>query len=161
MNAAHLHSILNHFPVIGFILGMGILLAGTLLRQAILRQAGLLILFLMALLCIPVFYSGHEAEEIVEKLATQSTIEEHEKAGEWAYYLTLTTGLLSAAAFAASWKGLSFARYATLLAALIGILSTVALSRTAYLGGLIRHTEFSEPAAIPMEPMVPHRDHQH
>lgn len=163
MNAAHLHIILNHFPVIGFILGLGVLLTGAAIGQKILRQAGLFILFLMALPCIPVYYSGHEAEEYVEKLAAAGSIEEHEKAGEWAYALTLASGLLAGAAFAANWKEARVGRYITIAAVLAALFSSTVLVRTAYLGGLIRHTEVSETAApaIPMEPMVPHREHKH
>jgi hypothetical protein len=46
MNDAHLHMVVNHFPIIGTIFGLGILLAGTVTDQII-----------------------HEHEEMAEKLA--------------------------------------------------------------------------------------------
>ena len=33
MNDAHLHLVVNHFPIIGTILGLGILIAGIVLKN--------------------------------------------------------------------------------------------------------------------------------
>ena len=33
MNDAHLHMVVNHFPIIGIILGFGVLIAGMLLKN--------------------------------------------------------------------------------------------------------------------------------
>lgn len=163
MNAAHLHILVNHFPIIGFLIGLCIIFAGVFLGQSILRQTGLLILFLMALTSIPTFYSGHEAEDVVEKLTTESVIEAHEEAAEWAYYLTLAAGAVSGAAFIANWKNKGWGQYATVGAVTIALFAAAALARTGYLGGKIRHTEFTEGApAVTPEPLVPHtHNHQH
>lgn len=166
MNAAHLHILFNHFPIIGFLIGLCVLLAGVFMGQSILRQTGLLILFLAALAGIPTYYSGHEAEELVERFAAKTAVDEHAAAAEWAYYLTLTTGAAAAAAFIAGWKDWKWNRYATIGVVVLGSLSSAALLRTGLLGGKIRHTEFSDetpqPPAEYSEPMIPHtHNHQH
>lgn len=163
MNAAHLHVLVNHVPIIGFLLGLGVLLAGVCLQQTIVRQTGLLLLFLTALTSIPAFYSGHGAEEIAEEFATKPAIEEHEAAAERAYYLTLAAGAAAGLAFIAGYKQLKWERYAAIGTIVLAAFSSAALVRTGYLGGSIRHTEFSDapqPPAGYTEPMIPHT-HQH
>jgi len=163
MNAAHFHVLINHIPGIGFLLGLGVLLAGVYLHQNIVRQTGLLLLFLTSLTSIPAFYSGHEAEEIAQKFGAKQAIEEHEAAAEWAYHLTLAAGAAAGLAFIAGYKQLKWGRYATTGTIVLAAFSSAALVRTGYLGGNIRHTEFSDapqPPAGYAEPMVPHT-HQH
>lgn len=161
MNPAHLHIILNHFPFTAFLIGLGLVIAGIAAGSAV-RQAGLAVIFLGALTCIPVFYSGHEAEDVAEKFAAQRIIEEHEQAGEWAYIMTLISGVSAGAAFVSEWKGLRISRYALGAAVVLSLIAGTALARTGWLGGKIRHTEFSDnqvPEIQPLapEPLVPHR----
>ena len=81
MNAAHLHLLLNHLPVIGIpIIGVFLLLALAGKQQALVRIA-LGFTVVLALLTVPVYLSGEPAEEIVEDLpgVPHAVLEEHEE----------------------------------------------------------------------------------
>jgi uncharacterized membrane protein len=65
LDLAHLHLLLNHFPTIGFLIGLGILLLGLLGRSHDLSQAGLIIFLGIALLSVPIYVSGNGAQEAI------------------------------------------------------------------------------------------------
>ena len=58
MNLAHLHLLLNHFPIIGTIVGVGLFLVSLAGKNDDLKRAGLIIFAVMALLSLPTFFSG-------------------------------------------------------------------------------------------------------
>ena len=58
MNLAHLHLLLNHFPIIGTLIGAGIFVASFIRRNNDLKLAGLTVFAGMALLTLPAFFSG-------------------------------------------------------------------------------------------------------
>ncbi|MEM9674695.1 MAG: hypothetical protein AAF992_19025, partial [Bacteroidota bacterium] len=68
MNDAQIHLALNHFPILGTLFGTVILGFGVFRKNKSLLDTGLIILFLMTLITIPVYISGEGAEEIVEEL---------------------------------------------------------------------------------------------
>ena len=63
MDATHWHLLLNHFPILGTLFGLGLILAGMLRHKPILTNAGLLIFLLLALLTAVVFQTGEIAHE--------------------------------------------------------------------------------------------------
>ena len=68
INWAHVHLIINHFPVIG-ILGAILLLLYSLIRKSDeVRMVSLGVFVLIALITVPVFFTGQASEEIVKKL---------------------------------------------------------------------------------------------
>jgi Domain of unknown function (DUF5666) len=69
MNAAHLHLILNHVPVLGVVFA-GLLL-GTALwyRSAQFQRVALVAMVGSALVAVPVYLTGERAEEAVEHVA--------------------------------------------------------------------------------------------
>lgn len=143
MNTAHLHLLLNHFPVIGTMIGSGLLLWGILKKQPTLKQAAALLLFLMALVAVPVFLTGEPAEETIEKLPgiSEAAIEQHESAATLAIWLMGFTGLAAIGLLVYS-RLRQQARptgYPLLLA--LSVLCFAAMARTGYYGGQIRHTE--------------------
>ena len=97
MSAAHIHLILNHVPVIGLI-GALVLLAWALRRRSpeILRVA-LLCVVAVAVITVPVFFSGESAEEQLESTGAfpESRMESHEEAAEMALYATVASGLIA------------------------------------------------------------------
>lgn len=65
MDLAHIHLLLNHFPTIGFLVGLGVFLLGLLGTSNDLRRAGLIIFMGIALLSIPIYISGNGAQEAI------------------------------------------------------------------------------------------------
>ncbi|PWT97377.1 MAG: hypothetical protein C5B51_31440 [Terriglobia bacterium] len=65
MDVAHLHLLLNHFPTIGFLLGMAVFLLGLAGKSNDLRRAGLILFMGIALLSIPIYISGNGAQQSI------------------------------------------------------------------------------------------------
>lgn len=142
MNAAHLHLVLNHFPVIGTLFVVALLGAAVVRESDELARAALWFAVATSLLAIPTFFSGHFAEEIVESLpgVTEHLIENHEDVAHFAFAALLVCG-------AASLGGLYLFRAVPIprrfaIGLLIALVVTFGLTAwTARLGGEIRHTE--------------------
>src|SRR5258705_6947966 len=63
---AHLHLLLNHFPTIGTILGLGLLLLAFIRKNDHLKKVSLEVMFLIALATMPVYVSGQAAAEALK-----------------------------------------------------------------------------------------------
>src|SRR5258705_13027525 len=63
---AHLHLLLNHFPTIGTILGLGLLLLAFIRKNDHLKKVSLEVMFLIALATTPVYVSGQAAAEALK-----------------------------------------------------------------------------------------------
>ena len=84
MNEAHLHITLNHFPIIGSIIGVTILMAGLFFKSRDTLRTGLVILIVGAVVAIPTYLTGEAAEETVEHMSgiSHDLIHEHEEKAE-------------------------------------------------------------------------------
>src|SRR5260370_33647778 len=97
MNFTHLHLLLNHFPIIVTIVGLGLFLISLAGKNGDLRRAGLIIFSAMALLAIPVFFSGTGAQGAIKKLpgVSEALIERHQGAAMLALLFMEITGAFS------------------------------------------------------------------
>ena len=62
MNPAHLHLVLNHFPMIGLAVGLGLLAVAIAVKKDELKRASLVVLFLAALITIATYLTGNAAQ---------------------------------------------------------------------------------------------------
>jgi len=149
MDATHLHLLLNHFPIIGTLLGVGVMLYGFITSSEQTKKAALWTWVLMALIAIPVFLTGEPAEESVEGVAgvSEALIEEHEEAAELAIWLMEALGLLSLVTLVFAKTNSSLSKSLILVSTVLGLVVFGAMARTGYLGGQIRHTEIRTVAA--------------
>lgn len=142
MNAAHLHLVLNHLPVIGIPLAGVFLFHSAVTRNGAALRFAFIVMIAASASTLPAFFTGEPAEEIIEHLpgVAESFIEKHEDAGKVSLILSVASG---AAAITALWFGRSEARARLALKAALAlaILATISLAYTANLGGKIRHTE--------------------
>src|ERR1700680_1480747 len=94
MNFAHLHLLLNHFPIIGTIIGLGLFLVSLVGKNDDLRRASLIVLSVMALLSIPTFFSGVGAQGAIKNApgVSEALIERHEGAAIMALAFMEITG---------------------------------------------------------------------
>ena len=143
MNLAHLHLLLNHFPTIGMMVGLGVFVAAILARSDDLKRASLLVFFGIALLSIPTFATGTAAELALANTAgvSKNMMDTHENAAFWALAFMELTGAL---AWLGLWqyRRLSRIPQGTLAAVLLaGLVTFGMMSRAANLGGDIRHPE--------------------
>jgi len=66
MNLVHIHLLLNHWPIIGSFVGLGLFLVSVFANSDALKQTSLAFLALIALLSIPTYMSGKVAQEEVK-----------------------------------------------------------------------------------------------
>ena len=153
MNLTHLHLLLNHFPTIGMIVGLGVFIAGIATKSKDVTRASLGIFFFIALLSLPTFATGTAAQLALESTpeVSKAMIMTHEGAAFVALCFMELTGALA-------WLGLwQFRRLSRLpqgtLAAILlaGLVSFGLMSRAALIGGEIRHPEVRI-SASPAEP---------
>ncbi|NOY47215.1 MAG: hypothetical protein GXO84_03225 [Chlorobi bacterium] len=143
MDATHLHLVLTHFPIIGVIIGILILAYGQFYKNSDIQKVALATFILMAILTIPVFLTGEEAEETVEHIAgvSEQLIENHEELAEKAIWLMGLLGVFSMISFFAIVKKLSFAKTITLITLIVSLGTFGLFAQVGNLGGQIRHSE--------------------
>ncbi|OKL38524.1 hypothetical protein [Pontibacter flavimaris] len=149
MDLTHIHLLLNHFPIVGTLIGGMVMLWGVAKKQKNIQNTAAAIVLAMALIAIPVFLTGEPAEERVEDLTgiSEPMVEEHEEAAELAIWIMAAAGVASLAALALRHK--SSSKPAFTLATLITLLAFAAMARAGYYGGQIRHSELhTDPQAV-------------
>ena len=107
------------------------------------KKVALVTFVLMAILTIPVFLTGEEAEETVEHIAgiSEQLIENHEELAEKAIWLMGLLGILSVINFFAIIKKLSFAKMITLITLIVSLGTFGLFAIVGSTGGEIRHSE--------------------
>jgi hypothetical protein len=149
MNLTHIHLLLNHVPVLGTVIGLGLLLYGTWRKSPELKRAAAGLLVVVALLAVPVYLTGEPAEHDVESLpgVSKHLIEEHEEAASVAFTGVLILGVLALTGLFLSRGGREVpAGFGTTLLAASLIVSGL-MAWTANRGGQIRHTEIRSEAS--------------
>jgi hypothetical protein len=143
MNAAHLHLLVNHLPILGTFFGLALLVAALLLRKDDLRAAALVTLVIVGAAAQVAVRSGENAEHLVEELegVEGAAVHRHEEAAEPAGWAALATA--AAALAALLWRrGRAPLAIATLVLALA---SAGLMARAGLSGGEIRHPEIHLP----------------
>jgi hypothetical protein len=140
---AHVHLLLNHFPTIGTILGLGLLLLSLVRKNDHLRKVSFEVIFLIALATMPVYVSGNAAAEALKGKAgvSQDALVAHNDAALASFIVMEITGFL---AWLALWRMRRIGRPTTGLTYTVLVLTALAVaavSRAALLGGGIRHPE--------------------
>ena len=67
MNLPHIHLLLNHWPIIGTFIGLGLYVIALATRNKDLRQASYVLFAALAILAIPGYMSGNAAAEVLRK----------------------------------------------------------------------------------------------
>jgi hypothetical protein len=148
VNAAHLHLILNHVPILAAIGGVALFGYGLLRCSRDLTRAALAVMVLGAVTAVPVYLSGEPAEEQVEHAVAiaETDIERHEQSAKVSMALVAGLGLAALA-------GLLFPRrkleqgWFPMGLLIVGLLTSIHLVWTGHLGGRIRHPEIGASVA--------------
>ena len=143
MNDAHLHMVVNHFPIIGTIFGLGILVTGMFMKNNTLKNTAYILFAIAAIFAALSMYNSEGAEELVEDMPNigHQIIHEHEEIAEKFAIIMYATGFFGLLSLFASYKKYRFATifsYITLALALVAGVLTKSVGTT---GGEIRHTE--------------------
>ena len=143
MNLADLHLLLNHFPIIGTIIGVGLFICSLPGKNDGLKRAGLIVLAAMALLALPTFFSGVGAKGAIkgDPGVSEALIDRHEGAAILALFFIEVTGALALLAlwqrhYAAKERGWTLASLLLFSTITVGL-----MARVGNTGGEIRHPE--------------------
>lgn len=143
MNEAHLHMVVNHFPIIGTILAIGILIAGLLSKNRSIINTSYVLFVIGAIFGILSMNTGEGAEELVEDMPGigWKIIHEHEELAEKMALLLDILGILSLVGFYFQYKKNAKEKLVSYIILLIGIASLFVIQKVGTSGGEIRHTE--------------------
>jgi uncharacterized membrane protein len=143
MNDAHLHMIVNHFPIIGTIFGFGILIVGLVLKNKTLLNTSYALFIVAALFGAISMGTGEGAEELVEDMPNigKQIIHEHEELAEKLAILLYTLGILSLVGLYLNFKNNGKAKLLSFLILGIATAGLFLLQKVGMSGGEIRHTE--------------------
>lgn len=153
MNDAHLHMVVNHFPIIGIILGFGVLIAGMLLKNNSVKNTAYCLFIVGAIFAFASMATGEGAEEMVEEMPTvgKKIIHEHEEMAEKLALVLYLLGVVSIAGLYVNIKNRNQSKlisYVVVVIAAVGILFGKLTGTT---GGEIRHTEIRNENTIPAD----------
>jgi hypothetical protein len=148
MNLAHIHLLLNHWPIIGSFVALGLFLVSLIANSDDLKQTSLVSFGLIALLAIPTYLSGNVANEVLKGTAglSQALIETHQGAALLAFVFMEITG---AVALFGLWQFSRMsrptsgpvARWNSPAVLVLSIVTVGLMAVTGNTGGAIRHPE--------------------
>ncbi|MDA1183350.1 MAG: hypothetical protein O2930_01735 [Acidobacteria bacterium] len=145
VTSPHLHLLMNHLPVIGTMVGLGLLLLAFLRRSDDLLRASLELFFLIALASLPVYVTGLAAQEALlgRPDVSATAIAAHHNGALVAFAFVEITGAI---AWLALWQRRRLTRPAGWTSPTIVVLAIVTLvlmAGAASAGGEIRHPEIN------------------
>lgn len=150
MNDAHLHMIVNHFPIIGTIFGLGILISGMILKNNSVKNTAYVLFIVAAIFAAFSMGTGEGAEELVEDMPTvgKQIIHEHEEMAEKLALVLYVLGVISLGGLFLNYKKHAKAKLVSYAAVVIAVVGVFFAQQTGTSGGEIRHTEI-RPNATP------------
>ncbi len=150
MNDAHLHLIVNHFPIIGTIFGLGILISGMILKNNSVKNTAYVLFIVAAVFAAFSMGTGEGAEELVEDMPTvgKQIIHEHEEMAEKLAVVLYVLGIISLGGLILSYLKNAKATMLSYVALVVAVVGVFFAQQTGTSGGEIRHTEI-RPNATP------------
>ncbi len=143
MNDAHLHLLVNDFPIIGTILGLGILIAGIILKNNSVKNTAYGLFIVAGIFAAFSMGTGEGAEEMVEDMPSigKEIIHEHEEIAEKLAIVLYLLGLISFVGIFTNIKNKAKTNLVSYLVVVIAIVAVFLAYTTGTTGGEIRHTE--------------------
>ena len=148
MNEAHLHMVVNHFPIIGILLGFGVLVAGIVLKNDSVKNTAYCLFIVGAIFAAISMATGEGAEEMVEDMPSvgKHIIHEHEEMAEKLAIVLYVLGVVSILGLYTTIKKHAKAKLVSYLALTIAVVGIFLGIRTGTTGGEVRHTEIRDAA---------------
>ena len=143
MTLAHVHILLNHFPTIGMIVGMGLYILSLLWKSDDVKRASLAVLFGLAAVAIPTYMTGNAAWQEISALpgVSKAAVAAHQDAALLALAVMELTGITARLAL---WQFRRIGRISKGIQATVLVLGAITLglmTNAANIGGEIRHPE--------------------
>ncbi len=146
MTLAHVHLLLNHFPIIGTMIGLGLFIIALVGKSDSLKQTSLVVLLGIAMLAFPTYLSGNAAAEELRSLpgVSQDLIKAHQDSALLAFIFMELAGSFA-------WLGLwqyrrlaRFPRWTLTVVLLLSVVTVLLMSTVGNTGGDIRHPEIAK-----------------
>jgi uncharacterized membrane protein len=146
MNDAHLHMVVNHFPIIGTFFGIGILITGIFLNNSSIKNTAYILFIIAAIFGALSMGTGEGAEEIVEDFPNigKAIIHEHEELAEKFALVLYVTGVFALISLVAAIKKFRLAKVFSIITLILALISGIVSINVGTSGGEIRHTEIRE-----------------
>jgi uncharacterized membrane protein len=148
-----MHLLLNHFPVVGTIFGVLLLLLALLRKSEELKRVSLGVFVFTALLALPVYFTGEPAEKVVEHLpgVAEPMIERHENAALFALLMAGGAGLVALAGLILFRRAEKLPGWIVAATLVLSLATSGLMGWAANLGGQTRHTEIRAYFKAPAE----------
>ena len=143
MNDAHLHLVVNHFPIIGTILALGVLIAGFFLKNSSVKNTAYGLFIVSAIFAALSMSTGEGAEEIVEDMPNigRRIIHVHEEIAEKLTIVLYLLGGISVLGLVLNLKNHAKAKFISIVVLIVAIGAVYLAQLVGTTGGEIRHTE--------------------
>lgn len=153
MNDAHLHLLINHFPIIGTFFGLGILIFGIIQKNKSVQNTAYILFIVCAIFTFSAMYTGEGAEEIVEDMPNigNQIIHEHEELAEKFALIMYITGFFSLISLLANIKNHKYSKILSFLTLVLVLVAAILSKSVGTSGGEIRHTEIRETTSQTLE----------
>ena len=148
MNWAYLHLVINHFPIIGVMIGTMLLMAGMAFNNQGVKISGLATIVFAALVSILAYTTGDPAEEAVKGLpdVARSLISRHEGIAAIAMYILVPAGLMAAISLYSLLKNEKSVKLMAIITLVLALASSAVMVYVGRTGGQIKHSEFRNEA---------------
>jgi uncharacterized membrane protein len=145
MNDAHVHMVVNHFPIIGTIFGLGILITGIVMKNNVIKNIAYVLFCISAIFGFASMFTGEGAEEIAENLpsVTDQIIHEHEEMAEKLALVLYVLGGISL-----NFKNHAKSSLVSYFAFVVALVAVFLGKQTGTTGGEVRHTEIRANATV-------------
>ena len=149
MNDAHLHMLVNHFPIVGTILGLIILIGGIYFRSISIKNTTYFIFIIATIFTVFSMATGEGAEEIVEDMPTigREIIHNHEELAEKLAIVMYLLGVVSVIGLITNIRNHPKATFFSYAIAVIAMVAVFLSAKVGTSGGEIRHTEIRADSA--------------
>ena len=143
MNDAHLHLAVNHFPIVGTILGLGILIIGMILKNDSVKNTAFALFIIAAIFGAFSVGTGEGAEEMVEDMPNigKEIIHKHEELAEKFAIILYVLGVISVGGIFLSFIHHAKAKLISYAALVVAVVALFFAKEVATSGGEVRHTE--------------------
>ena len=148
MNYAHVHLLINHFPLATLLFGFVILVISRIQKNEGATRMALGILVLGGLCGFAAHFTGDRAVDVIKNLPTYSReiVREHDAAAGFGLWATIITGAFAALGLFFSVRKHAIPRWCLILIMVVNVWALTVIARVNYLGGQIAHPE-TRPAA--------------
>ncbi len=143
MNAAHLHLVINHVPVLGTVFGLLLFAFAVGRKSDDLRKAAFATFVIVAVMAVVAYLTGEPAEGVLKKLPgmAEGFSEKHEDLAGAAMAGSAVIGVAALVGLVWFQGPRPVKPWFTALMLIAALVVAGLMAYTAYLGGQIRHTE--------------------